>query len=192
MTTPELVPYAFVTCMATGAPWSEQKAGTAFDAFLLSHFGSCVDGGPSQVQDLEFSCAHPSRSGSNSLLKGKDACNYAEARETPRVIISVRGLWRRDDGKDVVSSPLPGNSFTKFWLAVRAKEQIIIPDRIANDRSSVYRRHPETIAGVLPGELLSKIRNAILDCIVRAEQEVQRMHSHTAKRQRGNDRPGGS
>ena len=133
MTTPEWVPYAFVTCMATGAPWSEQKAGTAFDAFLLSHFGSCVDGAPAQVQDLEFSCAHPSRSGSNSLLKGKDACNYAEARETPRVIISVRGLWRRDDGKHVVSSSLPGNFFTKFWLAVRAKEQIFVLINVSDE-----------------------------------------------------------
>ena len=88
MRTTERAPYAFVTCMDTGAPWSEQKADMSFVNFMDSAFASRVDGEPSQTQDLEFSCAHPSRNGSNCLLKGKHACDYPEARETPRVIIS--------------------------------------------------------------------------------------------------------
>ena len=110
MTSMERAPYALITCLATGAPWSEQRAGMSFDDFMQSAFGSSVDGVPSQEQDLEFSCAHPSRNGSNCLLKGSDACDYPEAKETPRVIISVRGLWRPDDGMPFLRSPLTDKS----------------------------------------------------------------------------------
>ena len=105
-------PYAFVCCMATGAPWSEQQAGTSFDEFMQRAFGCNVDGVPSEEQDVEFSCAHPSRNGSNSLMKGPQACNHPDARETPRVIIAVRGLWRPRDNMPIIRSPLPGKSVT--------------------------------------------------------------------------------
>eukprot|EP00959_Pyramimonas_sp_CCMP1952_P122718 2565270-Pyramimonas_sp.AAC.1 len=59
---------------------------------MLDTFGSSIDGGgPSESQDSEFSCEHPSRNGSNSLLKGSAACRFPDARETPRVILAVRG-----------------------------------------------------------------------------------------------------
>ena len=118
-------PYAFVTCLGTGAPWREQIEDTAFDDFMVATFGSAIAGGvPSQRQDMEFSCAHPTRNGSNSLLKGASACYVPEARETPRIVFSLRGLWLPAGEARIIRSPEPGKSATKFWLAIRASEEV--------------------------------------------------------------------
>ena len=67
----ERAPYALITCLGTWAPWSEQVAGTTFEDFMQRTFGSTVLGAvPSQAQDMEFSCAHRTRSGSNIMIKG--------------------------------------------------------------------------------------------------------------------------
>ena len=88
----ERTPYALISCLATGAPWNEQTWGTTFEDFMHSTFGSFVEGGvPSQGQDSEFSCAFPSRNGSNSMVKGSSACYVSDAGETPRVIFAVCG-----------------------------------------------------------------------------------------------------
>eukprot|EP00959_Pyramimonas_sp_CCMP1952_P390386 8180431-Pyramimonas_sp.AAC.1 len=72
-------------------------------------FGASIDGGgPSRSQDLEFSCAHAARNGSNSLLKGPAACRFPDAREAPRVILAVRGAWLPSGEADVIHSTLPG------------------------------------------------------------------------------------
>ena len=166
----EKLPYALISCLATGAPWSEQTEGTTFQDFMASTFGSSVAGGvPSQSQDMEFSCAHPSRNGSNSILKGASACHFPDARETPRVIFAVRGLWLSAGEADTIRSPLPGKSVTKFWLAVRARQEIVIPADVGNDRSSPYRRRPSEIAACLPPGLLSRIQQGILESVENAE-----------------------
>ena len=150
-------PYAFVTCLGTGAPGCEQAANTPFDRFMDTTFGSAVAGGvPSQHQDMEFSCAHPTRNGSNSLLKGPSACYVPEARETPRVVFSLRGLWLPAGEARIIRSPEPGKSATKFWLAIRASEEVKIPSRLANDRFSQYRRRPADIRDCLQPVYLHK------------------------------------
>ena len=156
-------PYAFVTCLGTGAPWCEQTEDTTFDDFMVTTFGSAVAGGvPSQHQDMEFSCAHPTRNGSNSLLKGPSACYVPEARETPRVVFSLRGLWLpKGEARIIRSSPEPGKSATKFWLAIRASEEVKIPCRLANDRYSQYRRRSADICDCLQSSLLEEIRKAV-------------------------------
>eukprot|EP00959_Pyramimonas_sp_CCMP1952_P169699 3545163-Pyramimonas_sp.AAC.1 len=85
----ERCPYALVTLLATGAPWGEQGEGKDFEEFMVNTFGaSLLDGVPSGSQDAEFGCAHPARNGSNYLLKGRAACQFPDAVETPRAILA--------------------------------------------------------------------------------------------------------
>ena len=158
--------YAFVTCLVTGAPWSEQPEGITFDNFMMKTFESSLAGGePSQAQDREFSCAHPIRNGSNSMLKGPDACIGFDNQETGRVIFSLRGLWSSADRGDIIRSPELGRSPTKFWLAVRSKQEVTIPDGLGNDRNSPFRRRPADIAGLLPPELLEQVKDVALETV---------------------------
>ena len=86
--------YAFVTCLATGAPWSQQPAGTTFDNLMTATLGSPVAGGvPSEEPDMEFGCAYPTCTGSNGMSKESSACDGFDVQETPHVLFSVRGLW---------------------------------------------------------------------------------------------------
>ena len=137
------VPYAFVSCFGTGAPWSEQTPGTDFDDFMWRSFGSTVENGsPSQPQDSEFSCALPSKSGANSLVKGVSACHHPAGRERSRLVLAFRGLWMPPDAADVIRSPRCGRPETKFWLAVRAEAEVVIPSKVGSDRSQPRRRAP--------------------------------------------------
>ena len=82
--------YVFITVLGQGVPWCERKLETTFDAFMHSAFGSTITRGrPSQGQDMEFSCAHPTSSGSNSLLKPASACVIKEAVQTSRIMLSL-------------------------------------------------------------------------------------------------------
>ena len=158
--------YVFVTCLLTGAPWSEQPQKMTFKDFMKHTFESSIAGAePSQGQDYEFSCAHPTRNGSNSMLKGPNACiGIDDLQETGRVIFSLRGLWSSVDRGDIIRSP-EGRSFTKFWLAVRSKKEVTIPDRLGNDRYSPYRRRAADIAGLLPPELLEQVKEEVLQTV---------------------------
>ena len=179
-------PYAFVTCLGTGAPWCEQTEDTTFDDFMVTTFGSAVAGGvPSQHQDMEFSCAHPTRNGSNSLLKGASACYVPEARETPRVVFSLRGLCLpKGEARIIRSSPEPGKSATKFWLAIRASEEVKIPCRFANDRYSQYRRRPADICDCLQASLLEEIRKAVLESVASAHKYIAYSRGQGHKRRK--------
>ena len=174
--------YAFVTCLVTGAPWSEQPEGITFDNFMMKTFESSLAGGePSQAQDREFSCAHPIRNGSNSMLKGPDACIGFDNQETGRVIFSLRGLWSSADRGDIIRSPELGRSPTKFWLAVRSKQEVTIPDGLGNDRNSPFRRRPADIAGQFPPELLERVKDAVLQTVEMVQAPSRR---HRVKRPR--------
>ena len=177
-------PYVFITCLATGAPWCEQSEGTAFAYFMHTTFGSSIVGGvPSQVQDMEFSCAHPTRNGSNSMLKGPSACFVPDVLETPRVVFTVRGLWLPDGEADIIRSPVPGRSATKFWIAIRASEEIIIPFRLANDRWSPYRRRPSEMS-FLPPRLVEQIQQAVLESVKAAHALIIHNREHGPKRRK--------
>ena len=149
-----MAPYVCISCFATGAPWSEQKQGMTYDEFMAKSFGFESDWGtPTQGQDQEFCCAHPSRNGSNSLLKGLDACLPAIAdqnvpRETGRVIIAIRGLLLSTNAADSVYYPV-SSSPTDFWFAVRTPKEIVIEAELGNDRQSPYRRRPYEIVAFL-------------------------------------------
>ena len=157
-------PYAFITCLGTGAPWCEQAEDTTFDDFMTAAFGSSLAGAvPSEAQDAEFSCAHPTRNGSNSMTKKASACIDFDLQETPRVVFSLRGLWLPAGRDDIIRSSDLDRSGTKFWVAVRCEQAFTIPSTLGNDRKSPYRRHPSEIAGVLPDDLLKAIRTAVLD-----------------------------
>ena len=128
------VPYALVTCFSTGAPWCEQLPGTDFDEFMTRSFGGTVPYGyPSQDQDLEFSCALPSRSGANSFVKGSSACDNIAGPESSRYLLAIRGLWMPPNSPDVVPRPSKWEPKSKFWLAVRARAGVEIPWDIASD-----------------------------------------------------------
>eukprot|EP00959_Pyramimonas_sp_CCMP1952_P170434 3561306-Pyramimonas_sp.AAC.1 len=72
---------------------------------MVNTFGASLpDGVPSGSQDEEFSCAHPARNGSTCLLKGRAACQFPDAVETPRVILAVRGAWLPRVEADVIHS----------------------------------------------------------------------------------------
>ena len=143
-----------------------------FDNFMTATFGSSLAGGePSQEQDMEFSCAHPTRNGSNSMLK----------EETGRVVFSLRGLWLSADRGDIIRSPDLGRSVTKFWLAVRSKQEFTISDRLGNDRHSLYRRRPADIAGQFPPELLERVKDAVLQTVEMVQAPSRR---HRVKRPR--------
>ena len=61
---------------------------------------------------------------------------------------------------------------SKFWLAVRAEAEVIIPLDIANDRSQPYRRLPSDLYARLPPELLGSIKNALLAYVAYAEDAL--------------------
>ena len=182
-------PYAFVTCLGYGAPWSEQTEDTPFEKFMETTFGSAIDGAvPSEGQDMEFSCAHPTRSGSNSLLKGSAACHMPGGRETPRVVFSLRGLWLpQGRAKIIRSRPEESRSATKFWIAIQAKEKVTIPEHLANDRSSLYRRRPAELKHCLQADLLDAVREAVLETVSSAQKYVLQLRGQrqTTKRQKG-------
>ena len=85
---------------------------------------------------MEFSCAHPTSSGSNSLLKPASACVIKEAVQTSRIILSLRGFILPEDAGEILSSlqedPRPTS---KFWLVVKVEKVYRIPPELANDRS---------------------------------------------------------
>ena len=84
-----------------------------------------------------------------------------EAQETPRVVLSLRGLWLPPYAARIIRSPERGKSATKFWLAIEASEEVIIPIEVANDRYSQYRRRPADICDCLQASLLEEIRKAV-------------------------------
>ena len=174
--------YAFITVLGQGVPWCEQSLGTTFDGFMKKTFGSTISGGrPSQEQDMEFSCAHPTSSGSNSLLKPASACVIKEAVQTSRIILSLRGFILPEDAGDILCSPQEEHrSASKFWLAIKVKKACTIPVALANDRSSQYRRRPDEIAGFFDKEDLGKIKAAVVQAAARAAQVTGRRQ----KRQR--------
>ena len=176
------VPYALVACFSTGAPWSEQLPGTDFHDFMRRSFGSTVENGsPSQPQDLEFSCAFPTRSGSNSLIKGASACHLPAGVERSRFVLAVRGLWMQPNALGIIRSPSVGRSGTKFWLAIRAKAEVVIPADLGNDRNQPLRRVPSELSACLPPELLRNIKSATHGSVAIAEQALIRSQ-HIKKR----------
>ena len=178
-------PYALITVLGTGAPWCEQETDTTFEHFMHATFGSTiVQGLPSQAQDMEFSCAHPTRNGSNSMLKGSSACFLSGARETPRIILTVRGLWMPAGEADIIRSPELGRSATKFWLAISVSREITIPPQLANDRYSLYRRRPSEIVDCVSEGDLSRIQNAVLQSVKRAQEILTDRRTQTGKRRK--------
>ena len=64
-------PYLVVFCLHTGKPWSEEPKGKEFRTWMEERFKTqCEWNIPPYEQDYEFCCAHPTRSGSNSMVKG--------------------------------------------------------------------------------------------------------------------------
>ena len=167
------VPYALVTCFSTGAPWCEQLPGTDFDEFMIKSFGETIPYSyPSQDQDFEFSCALPSRSGANSLVKGSSACDNIAAPERSRYMLAIRGLWMPPNNPDVVPPPEMWEPKSKFWLAVRARAGVEIPRYVSNDRNNPYRPAPSDLYGVLPAELIQSIKRTLLEYIASAEDKL--------------------
>ena len=118
------------------------------------------------------------------MLKGVAACNVPDVRETPRAIIAVRGLLLPSGLADTIHNIPPSRPCTKFWLAVRAKQAVLIPSNLGNDRSSCYRRRPSEFASCLSQELLVKIKQEILVAIDTAEQGIGASRAPNAKRQK--------
>jgi len=167
------VPYALVTCFSTGAPWCEQLPGTDFDKLMEKSFGETIPYSyPSQDQDFEFSCALPSRSGANSLVKGSSACDNIAGPERSRYLLAIRGLWMPPKGPRVIHCRSCSKPRSKFWLAVRAEAEAKIPLDIANDRNDPYRRAPSDLYARLPAELMGGIKNALLAYVAYAEQAL--------------------
>ena len=166
-------PYVFVSLMGTGAPWSEQKEGTTFEEWTEKHFGAKLPAGaePSQEQDLEWCTAHPTRNGSNSMVKGSSACNVIGGRETARIICAVRSVWF-PHGKAAVIHSSPGTSPTKFWVAVKVEKEMVIPEDFGNNRSVLYRRSPESLAEFMSKETILRIKDGIGKGIERALREI--------------------
>ena len=174
--------YAFITVLGQGVPWCEQSLGTTFDAFMDNAFGSTITRGrPSQGQDMEFSCAHPTSSGSNSLLKPASACVIKEAVQTSRIILSLRGFILPEDAGEILSSLQEEHRPTsKFWLAVKVQKVYTILPALANDRSSQYRQRLDEIAGFFDKDDLEKIKAAI----VQAADKATPLTVRKQKRQR--------
>ena len=178
-------PYAFITVLGTGAPWCEQETDTTFEHFMRTTFGSTIRQGlPSEAQDMEFSCAHPTRNGSNSMLKGSSACFLRGARETPRIILAVRGFWMPEGETEIIRSPELGRSVTKFWLAIPVSREVTIPSRLANDRHSLHRRRPSEIVDCVSEEDLVRIQNAVLQTVKRAQEIITDRRRQTGKRRK--------
>ena len=156
-----------------------------FDNFMTATFGSSLAGGePSEVQDMEFSCAHPTRNGSNSMSKGPSACIGFELQQTPRVVLSLRGLWLPAGRKDIIRSSDLSKPGPKFWLAVPSEQEVRISAELGNDRRSPYRRHPANIAGEFPPELLKQIKEAVLQTVEMAQAPIDRSRAPRVKRPR--------
>ena len=177
--------YAFVTCLATGGPWSEQERTTSFAEFMLKTFNTAhVPFRPAEDQDQEFTCAYPARNGSNSLLKASSACDFRSAVETPRTVIAVRAMLFAANLEEVITSPLSDDHVAKFWVAVRAPKGFCIPLQLINDRTSPYRRWPGELRGALPEELLQRIRASVLARISRAQEQNRELMMNKIKRPR--------
>ena len=135
---PATFPYILVSCLATGAPWSEQSSNISFSEWARTTFGDFIAGAfPLQEQDSEFSTAHPSRNGTNALVKGTAACDGPHGTEAPRVIISVRSIRVPRGHEAVIRSPLPGNYIAKFWIAIRAEQDLLLPEQFGNNRATL-------------------------------------------------------
>ena len=168
--------YTFITVLGQGVPWCEQFPGTPFDEFMKKTFGSTISRGwPSQEQDMEFSCAHPTSSGSNSLLKPASACVIKEAAQTSRIILSLRGFILPEDAEAILRSPQEEHRpATKFWLAIKVRRACTIHAELANDRTSQYRRRPDEIAGFFEEDDLENIKAAILQSADRAQDTLRK------------------
>ena len=132
--------YVLVTCMGTGAPWSEQREGTTFQTFLQDTLQQDIPNGiPCEDQDAEFCCAYPSRNGSTCLQKGSSACNVPVVAESPRVIIAIRAIGFPQERPEVRESLAEVDNATKFWVAIRAPDGFKIPPELGNGCTSPYR-----------------------------------------------------
>ena len=162
--------YVFITVLGQGVPWCERDLETPFDEFMRHAFRSTrIHGRPLEGQDMEFSCAHPTSSGSNSLLKPASASDIKEAVQTSRIILALRGFILPEDAGEILSSLQKDHRPTsKFWLAVKVKKAYTILPALANDRSSQYRRRPDEIAGFFEKDDLGKIKAAIVQAADRA------------------------
>ena len=168
--------YVFITVLGQGVPWCERDLETTFDEFMRHTFGSTrTHGRPLEGQDMEFSCAHPTSSGSNSLLKPASASDIKEAVQTSRIILALRGFILPEDAGEILSSlqedPRPTS---KFWLVVKVKKAYRILPELANDRSSPYRRRPDEIAAFFDEDDLETIKAAILQVANKATPKTLR------------------
>ena len=162
--------------MGTGAPWSEQKEGTTFEEWFVKHFGSDLheDVEPSQEQDFEWCTAHPTGNGLNSMVKGSSACNVSGGRETARIICAVRSVLFPTEKAAVIYSSMccSGTYPTKFWVALKVEEEVLIPADYGNNRCRLYRSSPESLAEFMSEDIILRIKAGIGQGIELAMQEI--------------------
>ena len=89
-------------------------------------------------------------------------------------MLAIPGLWMPPNAPDVIRSPSCGRPESKFWLAARAKAEVVIPDNLGNDRDRPFRRVPSEFYACLPPELLRSIKCALLGSVAIAEQALRR------------------
>ena len=66
----------------------------------------------------------------------------------------------------------PGTSPTKFWVAVKVEEEVVIPVDFGNNRSVLYRRSPESLAEFMSKDTILRIKDGIGKGIERALREI--------------------
>ena len=141
-----------------------------FEEYMMHTFQSRIRGSrPLQEQDVEFVCAHPSRNGTNSLVKSSRACFRTGLRETPRVIIAVRVLLVPFNSLETILCGSPEHfNATKFWIAVRVR----CTDAWGSNRSSPYRQRPEKLVAIAAEDLHRRIHEVALAGLEAAEGKL--------------------
>ena len=154
--------YALVICLATGAPWSEQKRDMKWPEFLTKIFGEVIDGcEPYEEQDNEFCCGFPTKSGSNSYVKGKDACCNDRVGECGRIIIAVRNVVFPDRQDSVIYSRCDGNSLAKFWVAFRIRDPVCCTNGLGNNREDPCRQSPAAFEQCVGAHNLKRFKDEL-------------------------------
>ena len=150
-------PYLLVTCVSTGSTWSEQVQGMAFKDYMDNTFGTnSMVARPIAAQEAEFCCGYPIGHGPNCLYKSIKACPLSITAESPRIVLSVRGIMSSNDWGEFKHKW--SDSGQKFWIALRVPSQDDIPNRWSNDRMLPKRRRPEEITQFLNATYLATLR----------------------------------
>ena len=177
-------PYLLVTCMSTGSTWSECVSGMEFSTFMSRTFGNlALVAAPIAGQEAEFCCGYPIGASPNCMYKSGRASQESRTTESPRVLLSVRGV-QASKGLGRSTSQWSKTGF-KVWIAIQVSDITQIPTLWSNDRASATRRRPEEIKIFLDEARLAALRSIVLPIIQEKQDQVLAKEGYLVRKEAG-------